>query len=521
MKMLLPIVLFLLIAFCAGYQTKSQNKSYYTAAVVEYSAVGNTSHDDPKDILRMNARNYIKYIEQAVSKHELDIIVFPECGLTTIHLPQERQGIRPFLTSIPDPNSNINPCTDTQTEFPEILHILSCAARDAGVYVVVNLPEIVPCDGEGCPTDGAFFYNTDVAYDRTGKLIARYRKYNLFGEPGFNITDKAELSVFDTDFGVRFGLSTCFDIFFHDPIMKLVEELGITDIAFPVAWFSELTFLTAVQVHSSWAYANNINLLASGYSEPANYNGGTGIYAARRGILKTIMPFIENSEYIDPETQVSNRLLISKVPKRNRDQKSPVILQDTSKAPNPTKDSERVFYPDYLEPYTSYLIEQTDIHKTICDRGLCCQFHIQSQTDLSNAEGILYRMMVFNGIRVFFGGKTAGIQVCAIISCNNSSLESCSVPTDLTKPSIEFKLISIQGKFNHTNSIHMPSTLQNSILPLNVDMFEMKTANISETLTHVHIQNKKQVTNIKTFGIYAREYGLDGLPFTQPSSSNS
>ena len=72
----------------------------------------------------------------------------------------------------------------------------------------------------------------------------RYRKFNLFGEPGFNITDKAELSVFDTDFGVRFGLATCFDIYFHDPIIKLVKELGITDIAFPVAWFSELPFLT-------------------------------------------------------------------------------------------------------------------------------------------------------------------------------------------------------------------------------------------------------------------------------------
>ena len=56
----------------------------------------------------------------------------------------------------------------------QVLRIMSCAARDAGVYVVINLPEIVPCEEENCPSDGALFYNTDVAYDRTGRLIARY-----------------------------------------------------------------------------------------------------------------------------------------------------------------------------------------------------------------------------------------------------------------------------------------------------------------------------------------------------------
>ncbi|KAJ9584108.1 hypothetical protein L9F63_021544 [Diploptera punctata] len=517
-KMLLATVVFVFSVFCTGQETQSYNKPYYTAAVVEYNALGNASQDDPKDILRMNANNYIKYIKQAANMHDLDIIVFPECGLSTIHLPQQREGIRPFLTEIPDPKkSTVNPCVDTQTEYLEVLHILSCAARDFAVYVVVNLPEIVPCEGQGCPTDGAFFYNTDVAFDRTGKLIARYRKYNLFGEPGFNVTRKAELSVFDTDFGVRFGLSTCFDIFFHDPIMKLVEELGVTDIAFPVAWFSELPFLTAVQVHSSWAYATNVNLLASGYSEPANYNGGTGLYAGKQGILKTTISFIENSEYVDPKTHMSNHLLISKVPKRIRNDQPAIDIQNTTKSTNPPEESERVFFPDYLDPYTTYLIRETEVNRTVCDRGLCCQFYIQLQTVGAIPDAVRYRIMVLNGIRVFFGGRTAGIQVCAIVACNNSSLKSCTVPIDLKKPSIAFKFIRIQGKFNNTNSLYMPNTLQNSILPLNVDTYEMKKSYLNENLTHVQIQTKKEINNIKTFGIYTREYGLDGQAFTQSS----
>ena len=80
--------------------------------------------------------------------------------------------------------------------------------------------------------------------DTCGAVRCRYRKYNLFSEPGFNVTPTAELSTFDTDFGVRFGMATCFDIYFHDPIVQLVQELGVKDIVFPVAWFSELPFLT-------------------------------------------------------------------------------------------------------------------------------------------------------------------------------------------------------------------------------------------------------------------------------------
>jgi predicted amidohydrolase len=58
------------------------------------------------------------------------------------------------------------------------------------------------------------------------------------------VTSTAELSTFNTDFGVRFGMTTCFDIYFHDPMVELVQGPNITDIVFPVAWFSELPFLT-------------------------------------------------------------------------------------------------------------------------------------------------------------------------------------------------------------------------------------------------------------------------------------
>jgi len=49
-----------------------------------------------------------------------DIIVFPECGLSTINLPESRHEIRPLLTPIPDPVQRQVPCAATAGDVPEV-----------------------------------------------------------------------------------------------------------------------------------------------------------------------------------------------------------------------------------------------------------------------------------------------------------------------------------------------------------------------------------------------------------------
>ena len=75
-------------------------------------------------------------------------------------------------------------------------------------------------------------YNTNVVYNKTGKLIARYHKENLFFEYQFDRPQTTEYIYFDSPFG-RFGVFTCFDIMFHDPAVALVSRYNVTNVVFP------------------------------------------------------------------------------------------------------------------------------------------------------------------------------------------------------------------------------------------------------------------------------------------------
>jgi len=66
-------------------------------------------------------------------------------------------------------------------------------------------------------------------------VYCRYRKLNLFGEEGFSTPREAEISILDTDFGVKFGIFICFDLVLEKPAVLLVKEWGVTDILFPTA----------------------------------------------------------------------------------------------------------------------------------------------------------------------------------------------------------------------------------------------------------------------------------------------
>ena len=61
---------------------------------------------------------------------------------------------------------------------------------------------------------------------------------------------------------------------FEAPTLNYIKNFNITDIVYSTHWYSELPFLHSSSVQAGWAYANNVNLLASGYDEPIRGSGG-------------------------------------------------------------------------------------------------------------------------------------------------------------------------------------------------------------------------------------------------------
>ncbi|XP_039751967.1 vanin-like protein 1 [Pararge aegeria] len=262
----------------------------YVGAVVEYMVNANST---------VNLQNYIHLLQDAALQNA-DIIVFPELALTSpsqVEIP-----LNGLLKDYPIPA--------LQPElYDEFLVAISSAAIENDIYVVINLEELLNCTsgyvtGESCPEQKVYIFSTNVVFDRSGAVIDRYRKINLFGELTRTPALSPELGIFETDFGVTFGHLTSLDLLFQVPAIQMVQKHNITNIIFPVRWASEMPFLTAVSIQQAYAVAMNVNLLAAGANDVGMGKTGSGIYSGRTGSLVSVMTGI-------PTT----RLLVSRVPK--------------------------------------------------------------------------------------------------------------------------------------------------------------------------------------------------------------
>lgn len=523
MRAILCLVVYSISILQPSDQVSTPSSPTYVAAVVEYSPDTGSPGDSVVDIVSKNVAQYVLLIQQA-AEQEADIIVFPECGLVAYGSSTN------FATPLPDPDDRVNPCTDASSNVKEVIRTLSCAARNQSVYVVVNLPEVAPCpSAANCSSSGLIFYNSDVVFDRNGTLVARYRKFHLFGEKGFSTTPEAEISVFDTDFGVTFGIFTCFDIEFEEPAISLAKVLGVRDIVYPTAWFSELPFLSAVQAQASWAYGLDVNFLAAGYSSPGVGSTGSGIYAGKEGPLVTTMSSI-------PTTQ----LLVDKVLKKTSQKITPVLgnvwgagdpieatpYQNILSDVHSDKNSKILMLRDYLEPYKTVLLTETEFFSahTLCHFELCCHFevamHANNLAQNSSEKGYVYRLAVFDGIRSYTYA-TGGVQICAIVFCTSNNLSSCGYEME-TKDQESFltvfDYIYISGNFRLNSSIQLPNTLVQSYGVLSSDTFEFTREEVpGKNEVKVNMRTKRQISNLLTFAIFGRDFLKDGGPVSQPS----
>ncbi|XP_054276769.1 vanin-like protein 1 [Macrosteles quadrilineatus] len=423
---------------------------YYTAAVVEL-ATSRTSNNVTNENLIENVDVYIEYISNA-SLSQVDIIVFPEGGLTESVEVGDISGATPC---------NI-------TAYHQVLATLSCAARQYSMYVVVTLPEIY---------NNAFnkthLFTTSLVFNRNGTVTARYRKYHPYGKSATK--PPLELTYFETDFGVTFGMLISFDIQFLEPGIVLARDRGIKHFVFPNCWVSALPFFTAVQTQWAWAYGLDVVLLASGCNDPLHGGTGSGVYLGRQGALQYLQTSHSTSTMLVARVP---KYLVSSLPQNN----SLFLLRDyvdvyESRLLMSTEDVKSLLPSGPVENSSVEVRVATDT--TVCHNQLCCDFQLKVSTNFSTTPAdppraddfstSSYRLVAFDGVRSYGGGvATGGIQVCAIIPCVNESLSSCAMPAlsaqfvklgPLYKVSTVFEAITISTTILYNSTFVYPDIL--------------------------------------------------------------
>ncbi len=135
---------------------------------------------------------------------------------------------------------------------------LARAAEQEQVAVVAGVFEPAP-DGR--------VYNTAVGYDKSGRLVAAYRKIHLFdslGEMESKVVAPGATPVVTELAGLRIGLLTCYDIRFPELARALVAD-GAQLLVVPAAWaaglFKEEHWVTLVRAR---AIENTVWVAAAG-----------------------------------------------------------------------------------------------------------------------------------------------------------------------------------------------------------------------------------------------------------------
>ncbi|XP_076280181.1 vanin-like protein 1 [Lasioglossum baleicum] len=498
-----PLGLLLLLTLVQFSQqvTELDQKDYYVGAVVEFAPFVNAKNG--LATLQTNVNNYTDFAKQA-KQQGADIIVFPEDGLTSYHMPAKSE-MDPWTTAIPSPKEEYVPCTGNRNDVSQTLKQLSCAALTNSIYLVANIAEKACPNAHNveCTDSRTIYHNTNVAFDRNGKIIARYRKVNLYNEEQFEVVNPPEIVTFDTDFGVKFGTFICFDILFPVPALNLTRQLGVTDIVYSTAWFSEAPFLTAVQTQYGWSYGEDVNMLAAGYNNPRAGSAGSGIYLGTKGIANATIT--EKSQ---------SRLLVSRVPK-----KTPVAHPDVLSSPEKDPSSDKIadscyrmngttdvvlgvrIMRDSIQSFETVPLNETSFNKTVCHRDFCCNFRGSKAADINEASSI-YRAVVFNGCRFYGHTVEADIRVCALTQCSDESVASCGV----VKPSkVTFKNIEITTTDRiSTRVLALPSALNSSLLPFERWTYSKEWLT-TENATRYTITLKEPTSDISTFGIYIRD----------------
>lgn len=489
-KMLLLIIL--LINFIS---IESAYPDEYKAAVVEYYSE-HTSKLDAYNNMLEQSNNYINLIKRAAAEG-VNIIVFPEAGLTTLKIMSMKEFLSSYSIRVPDKFTI--PYKDTSTN--PILQNLSYAAKNYAMYVVVNLVETI--SGDNANSDK---YNTDVVFDPSGQIVATYRKINLYNEPGLMKGDHVE--TFTTNFGVTFGLFTCFDIMFKKPAMEVLQNKNVTDVIFTSAYGSSSPFLHPLALQSGYSTAFGVNLLAANLRDNDEMSTGSGIYSVN-DISSVYVSKAKDTELI---IQTVKTLKERVVPACSNQRKH--SLKDKSNIKSIT---EYDFAYENLRNYSHVPLPLNGTTVEVCSGELCCK--VEAEAETTTTPNIMYQAVAYDGIIfVYHSNITVGKRVCGIIAVDTTLNNSRKVNT----LAVTFNKLSLTGTLpKKMDNFTVPITLTSLYIPIESYDYCLHETNEKYSFKMVLA---KPTNGINTFAVYNRAYSNDGKPsgvIPTPSTSSA
>ncbi len=422
----------------------------YRAAVVEFK-VNSSFLIDPgvaqaTERMMSNVRGFETILK--VAKQEgVQIIVFPEDGIIGGGF-LSREQLFQFLEEIPDvPGSKaINPCVDASFENQPVLKKLSCLARGYQIVIVANMGDKQSCHATAnhtCPPNGWYQFNTNVAFEKDGTLVAKYHKKHLFGSEKllFDASHSTGCVSFTTSFGVTFGTFTCYDMLYPDPANCLLRK-GIQHYIFPTAWGSVYPYYMSIAVQQSWSQKHKVNVLAANQHYPHPifdfYLTGSGLYSS--GVA--VDYYVSGEEF----ELASGQMTVAELP------------VDPSKLHSHTQTGNRSDIGNVgasKDAYSRFVILQklkdvinVSYQSTKLGRELQCS--LEYEIDISS-KGETYAIGAFIGSSI--KDSTFTYAVCTLCKCPTSSIESCGERVNDLEASTIFKLVQISGSFSKGSEV--------------------------------------------------------------------
>lgn len=486
---------YLLVYIEAKSQPPQDCSNHFRAAVYEHVRI-----DTFNNTIGQNLDVFEKVAREA-SLEGADVLVFPE---DAIFMPPPRRSLaKRFMEQIPVVNGSsepIVPCLGDEFDDRPILKRLSCAARSGGLYIVADMGDIQPCKPNvtlsgakslPCPDDGMFLYNTQVAFDRNGTLIAKYHKKNLFGEYQYNVPN-LELVTFDTDFG-RMGLFICFDLIFQDPGIDLVYDLKVDSLLFSTLWFDQQPSLLSHQYQQSWAMANNVNLLGANCKRIQDGTTGSGIYSGSQGAV-----VYEHS--IKPAV---SKLMIATIPISARSADRSKCDANVKVIPF-THRNDTGPYNDYnllgLDQFENVRLNSSQDTLELCSKGLCCNLSYKLSAGMPVNSLNDYYLLARNGSHQ---GKWGWCEEMCLLVAYDTTDNTYSHTEAATFEYIELKA-------NFTTKYVYPSVLTNDYKLVDTKFWQYDVSD--DLIGSLNVTGGNQT--VLNTGLYGRCYQRDP-PYTR------